>query len=258
METVSLDRLQLISIYGLSTNADFDNIRYIGYAVDASARLKEHLKDVNRSKVNTYKKNWIKNEIAKGNAIVLTILDTAKSYEEAKNKEIHYIKLFRSVGARLVNGTLGGDGVVCTEAVKIKMSVSRKGKLHSSETKQRFSEMRKGKPLSEAHRRNISKANKGKPGRIISEEERRKLSQIKLGKPSNARGRFISEAERNRLSKLRLGVPSAKRRAVVQIIENVIINEYPSVCEARSVAKNVSLCLTGRRKTAGGYVWKYK
>lgn len=42
--------------------------------------------------------------------------------------------------------------------------------------------------------------------------------------------------------------------------DNIIVAEYGSVAEAirQTGIANISYCANGKRKTAGGYKWKYK
>ena len=102
-------------IYGLSTSNNPELIRYIGKTVNIDRRYYEHKKEVkkaiksnNRKWKLSYKVSWLKKEILEGNDLIITVLDEAcdKTWEE---KEKHYIKLFKSFGAKLVNLTEGGN-----------------------------------------------------------------------------------------------------------------------------------------------------
>jgi hypothetical protein len=62
--------------------------------------------------MRTRRDKWIQHNLKKGNKIVSEVIQECASIEEMKKKEAQYIALFKSFGARLVNGTLGGDGVV--------------------------------------------------------------------------------------------------------------------------------------------------
>lgn len=46
---------------------------------------------------------------------------------------------------------------------------------------------------------------------------------------------------------------------VLQIKENEVVGEFPSISSAQRVTgiKNISECLSGNRKTAGGYIWRH-
>lgn len=93
--------------------------------------------------------------------------------EEAFQKEINRIAYLRSLGVELTNLHLGGTGtgVVLTEEIRKKMSLSHKGKPSNN----------KGKTFSVEARNNMSLAHKGKipvnKGKPMSMEQRIKLSQ---------------------------------------------------------------------------------
>lgn len=88
-----------------------DNLeRYIGYTKHTlSKRLKEHIKCSKNNK--TYKDKWIQKELKDGFKINSIEIDNSFNFEEVNSKEIHYILLYKSFGAKLVNGTKGGGGV---------------------------------------------------------------------------------------------------------------------------------------------------
>ena len=60
---------------------------------------------------------------------------------------------------------------------------------------------------------------------------------------------------------LRQGTPT-KRKRIIQKENNVIINEFESICDAsKQTGVNrcaISHCCNGRAKTAGGYTWQFK
>ncbi len=98
-------------IYSLSSSINISNVRYIGYTKKPTKiRLREHLSESKTKR--THKDKWIQKELSNGARILIEEIDTAKNITELKKKEIHYILLFKYIGARLVNGTKGGDGVV--------------------------------------------------------------------------------------------------------------------------------------------------
>ncbi len=90
-------------IYALADN--FLGVRYIGLtAKDLNYRLKQHLKDYRH---NFHKVNWVKkyrNEIK-----IMLIEDGINTLQEAKEKEIYYIQVFKTIGCNLINATDGGD-----------------------------------------------------------------------------------------------------------------------------------------------------
>ena len=137
------------------------------------------------------------------------------------------------------------------------LTKSEHGRLHgrrrqfSEETKEKWSKARKGKSLTYEHKMKISRALVGKKA---SEATKRKLSELRKGKPSHMRGTHQSEEARRRISE-------AKGQAVEQYTKDgVLLARFESQKKAAlctGISKgNISSCCNGRRKTAGGYIWR--
>ena len=115
-----------------------------------------------------------------------------------------------------------------------RVAQAQKGKFVSEEARKKMSEAQKGKKLSEEHKKKISEKLKGKN---FSEEHKKK----------------ISEANKRRLSK-----------PVLQLdkLTNEAIAEFPSANEVEKTLgfnhSSISACCIGKRKTAYGFIWKYK
>jgi len=96
-------------IYALSSSSSPDEYKYIGYTGKAlKTRLCEHVSSSKTQK--SIKDRWIQKELKLNNKIIICLLDDSEDVGDIKAKEITYISLFKSVGARLKNGTTGGDG----------------------------------------------------------------------------------------------------------------------------------------------------
>lgn len=92
-------------IYGLKEVGN-DEIKYIGGTKRSlKERFNQHKHDWD--KTNKLKTAWL--ERVNYNIEPVLIEDNIQTLEELIEKEIFYIKLFRSIGARLVNLTKGGD-----------------------------------------------------------------------------------------------------------------------------------------------------
>lgn len=114
-----------------------------------------------------------------------------------------------------------------------------------------------GCPVSEETRKKMSEANKGKEPwnkgktNIFSEETKRKISEAQKGK-------HFSEETKRKLSNSQL------KKEILQIDINTgqIIMEFQSLMEIQRQFGyengNLSKCCLGKRKTAYGYIWKYK
>lgn len=168
------------TVYGLASSENGELIRYVGITTKKlNVRLNEHR---NYCKKNFNKRgNWIGKVIRGGNKLVLVILESELTREEAIVKERHYIKLFKSFGADLVNGTSGGDGVrdyTPTAEARERMRQAKLGSAGYWAGKKRgkipgFGGGIKGRPRSEETKKKLSVAHTGK---IIPQEQRDKMS----------------------------------------------------------------------------------
>lgn len=129
-------------------------------------------------------------------------------------------------------------------------STSGIGTKHTAEAKHKISLAHKGRKITEDHKRKISQANKGKMPKNILHF----LSpEVKLKAALARRG----------IRKTSIKFFEAVRSPVIMIsVAGEVIKEYSSiraaVCETGIASSSISQCATGRRKTAGGYSWKYK
>ena len=91
------------------------------------------------------------------------------------------------------------------------LSKSKKGRMHSEETKRKLSEAHKGKSLSEETKRKISEAHKGK--RLSKEHiiRLRKNAEAMRGKQGNRKGVKLSEETRRKMSEAQQRRRSAKK-----------------------------------------------
>lgn len=98
-------------IYTLSSSESPEQVRYVGYTKhQLKKRLSEHKSD--SKNLRTHKDKWMRKHLNNGNQIIITEIDSCEDVYELKKREKGYIALFKSMGAKLVNGSLGGDGVV--------------------------------------------------------------------------------------------------------------------------------------------------
>lgn len=134
------------------------------------------------------------------------------------------------------------------EETRRKMSEWQIGKKLSEDTKRKISEAHKCKHLSEEHKRKIGEAEKGRiggmKGKYHSEEAKRKISKT-------LKGKHHSEETKEKISK-------KLSRKVLCLETNII---YASATQAfnKLGVNRRSICsvCNGKRKTAGGYHWKY-
>lgn len=148
--------------------------------------------------------------------------------QDLNRLEIYYIGLYDSY-KNGYNCTLGGEGVVgvkLTEAQREKLRLKNLGKTMSAESRKKIGD--------------ASRYWQNTP------EGKAKMSALRKGKPKK-------KGYKN----------PAKNTAVLKYTkEGEFIAEFASIKEAsnyvRSLAANIVAVCSGRRPSAGGYVWKYK
>ena len=149
------------------------------------------------------------------------------------------------------------------------MKIFRHAAEVSSETRQKMSDVRKGKRFSEEHRANLSKSLCGKkhgkwynngiieklyfeneklpqdfiPGRLpMSDIQKQALSNLHVGK-------HLSED-----TKIKISNNNALSKKIMCVETGVV---YDSIADASRKCHicNIGRCISGERKTAGGYHW---
>jgi hypothetical protein len=201
-----------------------------------------------RAREKSRRSNLWNKIIAKSDYDVEILLDDI-TFEEAKNKEIEFIKLYGRID--LGNGTLanltdGGDGTpnrIFTPEHKRKLSLSQIGKKISEEQKDKLRKYRVGIPNSPETRLKISKANKGR----VNTPELMELLINRKGKKNPA-----------------FGITGAKCKnfkGFIQVFKNgVYLGKYEGIrhcAESFGVdATKVSAVINGRRNHTGGYTFK--
>ena len=115
-------------------------------------------------------------------------------------------------------------------------------------------------PVSEETRRKISEAKTGEKshfyGKHHSEESKKKLSEALTGMT-------FSEEHKKKISESMTGKHNKPQKPVLQFSKDgELIAEYPSIMDAerKTGYKNQSICACckGKRKSTGGFIWKYK
>lgn len=136
--------MNTVSIYTLSNPTD-GLVRYIGRTKGSlHTRLIQHLSDARTGKRNNKRICWIKSLMNKNIHPVIEEIDSVPE-NQVSFFEKHYIKLYKSIGAVLVNDTEGGEGV--------------KGRKMTEENKRNLSNSLKGRVFSDEHKRKLSLSN---------------------------------------------------------------------------------------------------
>lgn len=179
-------------IYGLYADVDdvgFPLIRYVGYTSKTlKTRLIQHLSDA-RQGDKSHRCNWIRSLIAEGRFPLVILLESVTS-ETWRERECFWISKF---GARLTNGTMGGEGLI-NPSPEVRGRISQKvsellkgnsrrlGVLHSPQDRERISAgLRSSQKAREAWDR--------KKGISPSLETREKIGAAQRGKNKTAEHR---------------------------------------------------------------------
>lgn len=166
-----------VYIYGLY-DPFTDELRYIGKTkMTLARRIWHHIKEAKTSRKNTYKLNWIRSILDKGNEPIIFVLRETNE-ESWRKDETECISEALKSGINLTNLTAGGDGLVDYH--------------HSKETKQKISEHNKksgkvppnwkGRKQSSEHIAKRVEARKNNKTYDHSEETKEKISQSRKGK----------------------------------------------------------------------------
>ena len=193
--------------------------------------------------------------------------------KECNNNELdywekYYIKELNTKAPYGYNLTDGGDGMSGYSCPP-----------RTEEWKEKQREAHKGKKLSEEHKKKISDANKGKKKPPVTEETRKKMSESRKGEKhwnyrkhlsdehknkigKGNKGKHRSEEQKIKLSKLNRNGKSSKPILQMNKNTNEVIKEFPSIREIQRqfgfYTGVICECCNGKRKTAYGYIWRYK
>lgn len=214
-----------IKIYTLSSSENPTDIRYVGKTKQSLIRrLQGHLCKAKNAKNEgysaNYNYNWINSELAKGNSIIIEELDSMIFDEDEDWSwfEIYWISQMKIWGFNLTNIRPGGEDNYCPHPME--------------ETIRKRAEPIIGKPRDEKTKKSISN----------------KLSGITR-----------SEETKN---KVRQSIIAKQGRPVLQLDkENNVIKEWDSgATAARELnldKSNLNACCRGKKKSCGGFIWKY-
>ena len=163
-------------VYALVAKSSPNEIRYIGKTAYPSPtrRHNDHLKEAKKSKNTNYKFNWIRKVLRTNDEVLVVVLESNLTEEEAFHREIYYIAHYKKLGHRLTNATLGGEGTL--------------GLKHTPETKTKISLANMGKTNSLGHRQTLEhrvKLSEFHIGKTVTPETRLKISLYQKGRPKS-------------------------------------------------------------------------
>lgn len=214
--------MEAYTLYYLSDPRDPEKFRYIGITkVGLKKRLNYHITDKNK----THKTNWIKSIKKVGVLPIIEIIEENLTTKEAIEKEVQYIKLLKSLGAKLTNTTNGGEGTSGYKMSEEQIQKNRerqllnpirywKNKKRSQETKDKISKRLKELRQSPNFvppvftEESIKKIIESSTGRKKSKEQKEKMKQNMKGN-KNGLGWKPTESQ---LSKMKLKATEAWER----------------------------------------------
>jgi len=251
-----------------------ENKHYYGYRSSTDSPENDLGVKYFTSSTNLKFKELFKNNPENYKLKIVSVFDTR---EEAMLLEIKLHNKFNvGVNANFYNKCKATSTGFSTEGIphthsdetKEKISKSSKGRVVSQKTKDKLSKANSGKKHTQEHATKISKANKGKKH---TQDHRSKLSKAKKGKT-------ITQEHRSNISKAKKGVVHSKEslqkrtatrrergyntKIILQhSLEGEFIKKWTSISLASSTLKvdgsNISQCALEKKKSAGGFIWKF-
>lgn len=231
-----------------------NQIRYIGFtSLTLNERMYRHLLDSKRRNNKLY--SWFKKLTKQQLTPIIEELDNC----DQSNWQIieqYWIAQFKAWQFNLLNSTEGGTGNVNpSPETRKKISDGNKGKTPwnkgipcREETKIKLIQLLTGKKCSAETKKKISLLHSGKK---MSEEAKKKMSIAQKGHP-DYRSKVGKQNQINSVSK-----PISQYNKQNDFISN--FNSAEIACKITGINKShIRECCTGKRKSAGGYLWKYQ
>lgn len=234
-------------------------VRYVGKANNISQRYKAHLNRARKHQI--HKLNWISSLKNKGLKPIIEVVDIVL-IEEWIFWENYWISQFKTWGFNLINYTNGGEGSTFGNQTSFKKGQvpwnTGKGNTCLCEEcgrsfKASISSKRRFCSRICTSLYNSKNLNSGtfKQGVEV-------WNRNKSGYTTSKKGQTISQEIRDKISASLKGRESGKKRITNQYDKNMnFIKEHQSVTQAviDTGIKGINNALTGRAKTAGGYIW---
>lgn len=225
------------------------NKKYIGSTYNLYQRKSQHFSLLKHNKHPNIHLQRIYN---KYNSLVFELVEEC-SIDNLIIKEQFYIdNLKPEINIR----TKAESNLGCkmSEEAKAKISKKLKGrKLTKEQCKEislRNSLILKGRRLSESH---IEAIRKSRIGTKLSEETKNKIRNKAIGRDI---GKVVSKETKDKIRK------TLSKKVYKFSIDNILIQEYSSTLEAGKInninSSSISSCCRNKRKTAGGFKWKYE
>jgi len=252
--------MEKIYIYTLS---DSLGVRYVGQTKNLKLRFYRHIFDAKKNGTKNKRCSWIKSLLNKNEKPIIEVID-----EVNENNwgfwETYWIAQFKAWGFKLVNDSYGGEGAygrVVSNETKIKMSLAKKGKTPKNINLFKQSRI---KGIVIQYDLNGNKLAEYESSNYVKEILGVKNVCNVLNKKRNSAGGYIWKYKGDELTDIELeNIKNKHLKQEKKIIcqfskNNELINEWSSVNEVKKIYPHINSVLSGRRKTAGGFLWGYK
>lgn len=249
-----------VYIYTLS---DSSGVRYIGQTKRIKDRFYRHIFDGKNFGGKNKRCSWVKSLLNKGEKPIMEIIDEV-DFNEWVFWEKYWISQFKTWGFNLVNDTDGGEGQygrIFSEETKLKMSLVKKGK-----TPKNIDVFKKCNIKGEVvqYDLNGNKLNEFESSNYVKNILGVKNVHLVITKKRCSAGGYIwrnkgDELTNEEILEIKNKRLSLDKKIVLQFTkEGELIKEWCSVTEVKKIYPHIMGVLSGDRKSAGGYLWKYK
>jgi len=255
-------KMEKIYIYTLS-DPKTKHIRYIGQTNNPKIRYYKHIYDAKLNGKKNKRCSWVKSLLIENKRPVLDIIDIV-DYGEWIFWEQYWICQFKVWGFDLVNSTDGGEGSYnrnVSDLTKKRMSNAKRGKIPKNYEMFRQSTIGKNVIQYDLNGNLIKKWDYIQ--KAINETGIKNIKNV-VDKKRCSAGGYIwrysdDELTNDEIRKIKNKHEKLKSKVVIQYsIDNRIIKEWDSYTSVKKIYSHVGAVLRGKRKTAGGYKWKYK
>lgn len=257
---------------------------YIGSAVKLSKRKNNHLSNLRKGK---HKNRHLQSSYNKHgeDCFIFKVLGYVEDKNSLLDIEDNWIKQYKPLGVlyNIREEASNNLGVKHSKEAKKKISEEAKGRIMSDEAKQKISEANTGKIHSDETKKKMSLVRQKPVLQFTKNNEFVKrynsiieavketgindgnISQCCLGKLKTS-GNYLWMYETDYLNGEKYDENNLINRCLKPVLQftknNEFVKRYNSITEASReteiACSNISQCCSGKRKSAGGFIWKYE
>lgn len=246
-------------IYTLAHPTNLNEIRYVGAtSLSIEERKKSHLRAARSLKKNFKNVAWIRSLTKEGIEPHIEIIDLCDC-NNWQATEQYWIEQFKVWGFKLNNMVAGGLGAKSPSLeVREKIRIANTGKSAWNKGLTFSEESRK--LMSESHKGQIP-WNKGVPG--LKGEDNPSFGKKRSNEQIANMSKTTLNLSQDKKNNIIEAVKKANSKAIIQCATNGDeLKRWTNGSIASSELSihhgHISDCCSGKRKTAGGYVWKYQ